>query len=128
MPAAPAALNTNSRRFMSTSYHTRKSHFFDKTPASREVLDSEQGNTMPTLYVENVPDNLYEALRARAQANRTSISAEVLGLLAQNVPTPEELSRRKAVVERAKRLRSRRSPGKGPFPSAEEMLREDRGR
>ena len=33
---------------------------------------------MPTLYVENVPEDLYGALRKRARSNRTSISVEVL--------------------------------------------------
>ncbi|HZT30356.1 MAG TPA: hypothetical protein VFA33_10760 [Bryobacteraceae bacterium] len=83
---------------------------------------------MPTLYVENVPEELYEAIRARAQAKRTSISAEVLALLAENVPTPGEVARRKALVEQARRLRSRRPAAPGPFPSTEEMLREDRSR
>ncbi len=83
---------------------------------------------MPTLYVENVPEELYEALRSRAQGNRTSISAEVLALLAESVPTPTELARRKAFVARARKLRSRPSPGGGPFPSSEEMQREDRTR
>ena len=39
---------------------------------------------MPTLYVENVPEELYEAIRTRAQENRTSITSEVLALLAAN--------------------------------------------
>ena len=83
---------------------------------------------MPTLYVENVPDNLYEALRARARERRTSISAEVLGLLKQNVPTAEELARRKASFDRIARIAARKSPLPGPYSSAEEMLREDRER
>jgi plasmid stability protein len=83
---------------------------------------------MPTLYVENVPEELYEALRARAQRNRTSISAEVLALLAEGVPTPAEVARRQALLERARKLRSRRSAASGPFPSSEQMLREDRSR
>ena len=81
---------------------------------------------MPTLYVENVPDDLYEALRNRARSNRTSISSEVLTLLRQNVPTAKELVRRKKFLKCVLRLRARR-PG-APGPSAEEMLREDRGR
>jgi len=36
---------------------------------------------MPTLYVENVPKDLYEALRARARKNRNSIAAEVIEML-----------------------------------------------
>ena len=36
---------------------------------------------MATLYVENVPDDLYEALRQRARSHRKSIAAEVVSLL-----------------------------------------------
>ena len=42
---------------------------------------------MATLYVENVPDELYEALRGLARQHRKSIAAEVLTLLEENVPT-----------------------------------------
>jgi plasmid stability protein len=83
---------------------------------------------MPTLYVENVPEELYEAIRARAQRNRTSIAAEVLALLAENVPTPDELARRKEFLKRARKLQSKRPVAAGPFPSSEEMQREDRAR
>jgi plasmid stability protein len=79
---------------------------------------------MATLYVENVPDTMYEALRNRATANGNSISAEVLDLLKRNVPTPEELARRRALLDRALRLQARRAGASGP--SAEEMQREDR--
>ena len=83
---------------------------------------------MPTLYVENVPDDLYEALRERARASRSSISADVLAILGQNVPTAQELARRKELLARALRISARRPPSKGPFPSSEEMQREDRER
>ena len=83
---------------------------------------------MPTLYVENVPDGIYDALRARAQAHRKSISAEVLELLEQNIPTATELARRKELLNRARQIRSRRSSSSGPFPTTEEMQREDRHR
>ncbi len=83
---------------------------------------------MPTLYVENVPEDLYEAIRARARTRRTSIAAEVLAILAENAPTPQELARRKSLIESARKLRWRRSPSPGPFPSAEQMRREDRAR
>lgn len=83
---------------------------------------------MPTLYVENVPGDLYEALRLRAQANRKSISAEVLTLLAENVPTPVELARRKELVSRARKLRLRRPLRSTTFASSEELQREDRRR
>jgi plasmid stability protein len=83
---------------------------------------------MPTLYVENVPKDVYEALRARARKNRSSIAAEVIALLKDNVPTPEELRRRKRAFEELLRLQASTPPGPGPFPSTEEMIREDRER
>jgi plasmid stability protein len=83
---------------------------------------------MPTLYVENVPKDLYEALRAQAKKRRTSIAAEVIELIRDHVPTKAELARRDAVFRSLAEIRSHRSPGKGPFPTAEEMLREDRSR
>ena len=83
---------------------------------------------MPTLYVENVPEELYEALRVRARAHRKSISAEVIELLRENVPTAAELARRKQLLKLAAKIRAGRPSAPGPFPSAEEMQREDRGR
>ena len=81
---------------------------------------------MPTLYVENVPEELYSALRARAAANGKSITSEVLSLLQQNVPTRKELARRKQFLKLAIRLRAQRPRSSGP-PS-EELQREDRMR
>lgn len=83
---------------------------------------------MATLYVENVPDDLYDALKKRAKENRNSITAEVLTLLRENVPTEQELKRRRKLFEDLKRLRSATPLTPGPFRSAEEMLREDRER
>ena len=83
---------------------------------------------MATLYVENVPDELYAALRGRARQHRKSIAAEVLSLLEENVPTAQELKSRQAFLRRAQRLRSQRARSPGPFPSSEEMQREDRSR
>jgi plasmid stability protein len=83
---------------------------------------------MATLYVENVPDDLYEALRARAKSRRRSIAAEVLALLEENVPTADELKARHDLFRRIIRMREKRTTRKGPFPSTEEMIREDRER
>jgi len=83
---------------------------------------------MPTLYVENVPEELYEALRARARARRKSISAEVIELLQENLPASAELARRKQLLKLALKISGRRPVAPGPFPSAEEMQREDRRR
>jgi len=83
---------------------------------------------MPTLYVENVPKDLYEALRAQARRKRSSIAAEVIELLQQFVPTPEELRRRQKAFDALLRLQASSPVGAGPFPSTEEMIREDRAR
>jgi plasmid stability protein len=83
---------------------------------------------MPTLYVENVPKALYQALRARARKNRSSIAAEVIALLKDNVPTAAELKRRRELFDALAEIRSHKPSGPGPFPSTEEMIREDRER
>jgi len=81
---------------------------------------------MATLYVENVPDDLYEALRGRARQHRRSIAAEVVSLLVENVPTAQELSARQRFFRQVQRFQSRRPRSAGPFPTSEEMQREDR--
>jgi plasmid stability protein len=83
---------------------------------------------MATLYVENVPDDLYEALRSRAKARRRSIAAEVLALLKENIPTEQELKARHEWVGKLARMRKQRTLSGRKFPSAEEMIREDRER
>jgi hypothetical protein len=45
-----------------------------------------------------------------------------------SVPTPEELERRREIVNRMHEIGSRQPESGGPFPSTEEMLREDRAR
>lgn len=82
---------------------------------------------MATLYVENVPTDLYEALRQRARDNRRSIASEVLSLLEDNVVTERELQGRRQLLRRIERLHSKKQSRK-VFPSTEEMQREDRAR
>jgi plasmid stability protein len=83
---------------------------------------------MATLYVENVPEDLYEALRSRAKASRRSIAAEVLALLEENIPTAQELKARHEWVRKLERLRKSQAKSGSKFPSTEEMIREDRER
>jgi plasmid stability protein len=83
---------------------------------------------MATLYVENVPDDLYEALRKRAKANNQSIAGQVISLLRQNIPTAAELKKRREFYKRVLELQSSPPLTPGPFPSTEEMIREDRER
>ena len=81
---------------------------------------------MPTLYVENVPEDLYQALREQARANQSSIAAEVISLLRSNVPTSKEVARRQEVLKRILGIQRRRTGSERGFPSAEQMQREDR--
>lgn len=83
---------------------------------------------MATLYVENVPDKLYEALRRRAKQNRKSIASEVISLLEDTIPTAAKLKKRKEFLDYVLQLKKKSPPVSGPFPSTEEMIREDRER
>lgn len=83
---------------------------------------------MPTLYVGKIPEDLYQALRRRAREHGKSIAAEVLRLLEENVPTPRELKSRREFLRRLEVFQSRKPCARGPFPSSEEMQREDRAR
>jgi hypothetical protein len=83
---------------------------------------------MPTLHVENIPSDLYAALRKRAKTNQRSIAAEVRALLKENVPTARELKARHEFVRNILRLRAKQPKSRGNFQSAEEMIREDRER
>lgn len=83
---------------------------------------------MATLYVENVPDDLYEALRGRARQHRKSIAAEVVCLLQENVVMEGELKARQQFLRQVKGLQSRRPLNRGHFPSTEELQRQDRQR
>ena len=83
---------------------------------------------MATLYVEDFPDDLYEALRRRARQHRRSIAGEVLSVLEENIVTAQESRARQEFLRQLKRFRSRQPRTAGPFPSSEEMQREDRSR
>lgn len=83
---------------------------------------------MATLYVRNVPDDLYEALRSQAKARRRSIAAEVVVLLKENVVTERQMKARRELSKLMARMRKEAPRRDGSFPSAEEMIREDRER
>ena len=80
---------------------------------------------MATLYVENIPEDLYKALRERARQHRKSIAAEILTLLEENIPTAAELEKRQTIFKQLERIRAPRHP---PFPTTEQMQAEDRER
>lgn len=47
---------------------------------------------MATLNIKNLPDDLYQKLKARAKRERRSMAQEVTGLLAGALEAPEALS------------------------------------
>ena len=82
---------------------------------------------MATLYVENIPDDLYQALREQAKRNRTSIAAEVTTLLKENVVTAKQRKARQLWVKRLEKLHTSLR-GRGIAIPADQLLREDRER
>lgn len=81
---------------------------------------------MPTLYVENVPRDLYDALRKSAKSERRSIAAEIIALLERTYPTARELKRRRQFVDNLRKLNATIRPLSTDGPSSTEMIREDR--
>jgi plasmid stability protein len=81
---------------------------------------------MATLYVENIPDDLYQALRDQAKRKRTSIAAEVTTLLQENVVTAKQRKARHLWVKKLEKLHASLR-GRGVTIPAEQLLREQRG-
>jgi plasmid stability protein len=79
---------------------------------------------MPTLYVRNVPTNVYRRLQARARRNSRSLNAEALDILSQAAARePSET----AIVDRLREIaREIDLPLDAPKP--EELIRQDRER
>ena len=80
---------------------------------------------MATLHVRNVPDDLYEQIRDRAEVSSRSLSAEVVVLLRGAL---EE--KRASVGEMLNEIRRRRSfrPAEAGLPDSTTLMREDRNR
>jgi plasmid stability protein len=80
---------------------------------------------MSILHVRNVPEPLYRRLKERAEAQRRSLSAEVITLLEWAVA---EAERRPGATLRAIRTRQRFDPAAAGAPESTVLLREDRAR
>lgn len=80
---------------------------------------------MPTLHVRNVPDDLYERIRERAQDKSRSITAEVIQLLQRALSENEQEQGK--VLECIQRRRFFR-PADVHAPDSTAMLRQDRSR
>jgi plasmid stability protein len=59
---------------------------------------------MATLYVESVPDDLYEVLVERAAREGKSVGTVVIELLQKLVPAKAKIERRREFFDRVSRL------------------------
>lgn len=80
---------------------------------------------MAILHVRNVPEQLYARLKQRAEAQRRSLSAEVITLLEWAV---EEVERAPTATLSGIRQRRFFSPATAGAPDSTELLRQDRER
>jgi plasmid stability protein len=81
---------------------------------------------MATLYVRNVPDDLYQKLRTLAAQNHRSLSAQVIVLIEEALKREELRERRLQALEDIARLRATIKPSAGP--DSLDDIREDRAR
>lgn len=81
---------------------------------------------MATLYVKNVPDDVYAAMRKKASQHRSSVTAEVIALLRRHYPTETELKKRRNAFRQLAKLRKTKFVAHGA--GAEETVRKDRER
>jgi plasmid stability protein len=80
---------------------------------------------MAILHVRNVPQELYERLQRRAEAQRRSLSAEVITLLTWAVEEAERLPEATLAGIRERRFFRPEEVG---APDSTAILRQDRGR
>ena len=80
---------------------------------------------MPTLHVRNVPDELYERIRARAQSQGRSITSEVIHLLQRALS--QDRGDQEEILSGIQRRRFFR-PTAANAPDSTTLLREDRPR
>lgn len=88
---------------------------------------------MATLYVRNLPDDLYAKLQELAASQHRSINAQVITLLEQALTTEAqqtEEQRRQNVPKLLEEMRDRRrlNPADFGLPDSTELIREDRDR
>ncbi|MEH1924611.1 FitA-like ribbon-helix-helix domain-containing protein [Nostoc sp.] len=88
---------------------------------------------MATLYVRNLPDDLYAKLQELAVSQHRSINAQVITLLEQALKTEAqqiEDQKQQNVLKVLEESRQRRrvNPADFGLPDSTEMIREDRDR
>ena len=81
---------------------------------------------MPTLYVRDVPSELYERLRREAKSARRSLGGEAIELLRRGL-SPRSGVSLEQLLQDADRIRAKHALPPGS-PTAAELIREDRDR
>lgn len=81
---------------------------------------------MATLYVRDVPSEIYEQLRREAKSARRSLSAETIEVLRRSLSSRSGISLEQ-LLQDADRIRAKHALSDGS-PSAAELIREDRDR
>ncbi len=76
---------------------------------------------MPNILVRNLPDDVVEELKRRAQRHNRPLQQEVSDILTRS-------ARRHDVAQRAAEIRKKLSAKKVQFSDSAELLREDRSR
>ena len=88
---------------------------------------------MATLYVRNLPDDLYQRLQELAKVENRSINAQVITLLQQALPSQIQQSETETLKSITKILaesshRRRVNPADFGLPYSTDLIREDRYR
>jgi plasmid stability protein len=65
----------------------------------------QSGTKMANLTIKNIPDNLYQKLKDRAELNRRSMNSEILVCLEQVLNTPQQDAQ--TILPRIKELRAK---------------------
>jgi antitoxin FitA len=81
---------------------------------------------MPTLYVRDVPQELYERLRREAKSARRSLSAETIEVLRRSL-SPDSGVSLEQLIQDADRIRAEHALPPSS-PTSAELIREDRDR
>jgi plasmid stability protein len=79
--------------------------FLEEIEVVKSNSKCNQSETMATLTIKNVPENLHERLKERAERNRRSMNSEAIWILEQ-VLTPSRRSAEEAIAQ-AKALNDR---------------------
>jgi plasmid stability protein len=86
----------------------------------------EEDNKVPSLQIPDLPDDVYEALAFRAQAEHRSLAQQVIVEL-RRIPELTAREQRLAILKELKK-RIGAEPPRRLFPTPEDLIREDRKR